>query len=205
MRTKLALCAMLACLLAPTWAQIGTSTMTGRVTDSSGAVVPNVKILVVQVSTNLTSTGVTNNDGIYRILSLQPGQYKVTFEGAGFKKASETVDLRTGDTLAVDVALQVGNITEVVEVSAASALLETETSATGTVVTGQVLYDLPLFQRFVNSTMNIVPGMTTGGYAFGGSLGSYHLAGQRAGAIGLFEDGVNGNDQQGGTEPADQC
>ncbi len=161
---------------------------------------PNVKILVVQVSTNLTSTGVTNNDGIYRILSLQPGQYKVAFEGAGFKKATETVDLRTGDTLAVDVALQVGNITEVVEVSAASALLETETSATGTVVTGQVLYDLPLFQRFVNSTMNIVPGMTTGGYAFGGSLGAYHLAGQRAGAIGLFEDGVNGNDQQGGTE-----
>ena len=200
MRTKLALCVMFACLLGPTWAQIGTSTMTGRVTDSSGAVVPNVKILVVQVSTNLTSTGVTNNEGLYRILSLQPGQYKVTFEGAGFKKATETVDLRTGDTLAVDVSLQVGNITEVVEVSAASALLETETSATGTVVTGQVLYDLPLFQRFVNSTMNIVPGMTTGGYAFGGSLGNYHLAGQRAGAIGLFEDGVNGNDQQSGTE-----
>lgn len=65
---------MFASLLVPTWAQIGTSTMTGRVTDSSGAVVPNVKILVVQVSTNLTSTGVTNNDGIYRILSLQPGQ-----------------------------------------------------------------------------------------------------------------------------------
>jgi hypothetical protein len=42
--------------------------------------------------------------------------------------------------------------------------------------------------------------MTTGGYAYGGSLGAYHLAGQRAGAIGIFEDGVNGNDQQGGTE-----
>ena len=42
--------------------------------------------------------------------------------------------------------------------------------------------------------------MTSGGYAYGGSLGSYHLAGQRSGAIGIFEDGVNGNDQQAGTE-----
>ena len=200
MRTKLALCAMLACLLTPMCAQIGTSTITGRVTDSTGAVVPNVKILVVQVSTNFTSNGVTNNDGIYRILSLQPGQYKVAFESTGFKKATETVDLRTGDTLAVDVSLQVGSLTETVEVTGASALLETETSATGTVVTGQVLYDLPLYQRFVNSTLNLVPGMTTGGYAYGGSLGNYHLAGQRAGAIGIFEDGVSGNDQGSGTE-----
>ncbi len=181
-------------------AQIGTSTMTGRVTDSSGSLVPNVKVLVVQVSTNLNSTGLTNNDGIYRILSLQPGQYKVVFEAAGFKKTTETVELRTGDTLAVDAVLQVGNVAETVEVSSTSPLLETETSSTGTVVSGQVLYDLPLYQRFVNSTMNIVPGMTTGGYAFGGSLGNYHLAGQRAGAIGFFEDGVNANDQNAGTE-----
>ena len=158
------------------------------------------QITVVQLSTNFTSSGATNNDGIYRILSLQPGQYRVTLEGSGFKKANETVELRTGDTLAVDVALQVGSLSESVEVTGASALLETETSATGSVVTGQVLYDLPLYQRFVNSTLNLVPGMTTGGYAYGGSLGSYHLAGQRAGAIGIFEDGVNGNDQGAGTE-----
>ena len=74
MRTKLALLAMLAFLLTPMWGQIGTSTITGRITDSTGSVVPNVKVIVVQVSTNLTSNGITNNDGIYRILSLQPGQ-----------------------------------------------------------------------------------------------------------------------------------
>src|SRR5262245_8869870 len=59
---------------------------------------------------------------------------------------------------------------------------------------------MPLYQRYINSTLNLVPGMTTGGYAYGGSLGSYHLAGQRSGSIGIFEDGVNGNDQLGGTE-----
>ena len=183
------------------YSQIGTSTLTGRVTDTTGAVVPKVRITVVQTATNFTQTSVTNDEGLYRVLSLQPGLYRVTFESQGFKKSvRDGVELRTGDTLAVDMSMQVGNVTESIEVQGAGQLLETETSATGTVVSGNVLYDMPLYQRFINSTMNIVPGMTTGGYAYGGGLGNYHLAGQRAGAIGIFEDGVNGNDQNSGTE-----
>jgi len=181
--------------------QIGTSTITGRITDPTGAVVPSVNVTVVQTSTNFTSTAVTNSEGLYRVLSLQPGLYRLTFEAQGFKRAvRDAVELRTGDTLAVDMVLQVGSVNESIEVSGAVALLETETSATGTVMSGNILYDLPLYQRYINSTMNLVPGMTTGGYAYGGSLGAYHLAGQRAGAIGIFEDGVNGNDQGAGTE-----
>ena len=198
----LALCATAALGLA----QIGTSTMTGRVTDSTGAVVPNVAVKVVQKSTNFLSETTTNADGIYRVLSLQPGEYRVTYEVSGFKKmVHDDVTLRTGDTLALDATLQVGQVSDSVEVTGSAAALDTETSATGAVVTGQVLYDLPLYQRFVNSTLNLVPGMTTGGYAYGGSLGTYHLAGQRAGAIGIFEDGVNGNDQHGrhGNDQAD--
>jgi len=186
---------------AAAFAQIGTSTLTGRVTDTTGAVVPKVQVTVVQTSTNFTSNSVTNDEGLYRVLSLQPGVYRITFEAQGFKKSvRDSVELRTGDTLAVDMAMQVGNVTESIEVTGGAQLLETETSATGTVVSGNVLYDMPLYQRFINSTMNIVPGMTTGGYAYGGGLGAYHLAGQRAGAIGIFEDGVNGNDQNSGTE-----
>ena len=139
-------------------AQIGTSTITGRVTDASGATVPNVTVRVVQKSSNFISTATTNTDGIYRVLSLQPGEYRVSFEAAGFKKGvNDTVNLRTGDTLAVDIAMQVGQLTESVEVTGSAAALETETSATGAVVTGQVLYDLPLFQRFVNSTLTLYP------------------------------------------------
>ena len=188
-------------LSAAAYGQIGTSTITGRVTDSSGAVVPNVNVTVVQPSTNFTSTTTTNGEGIFRVLSLQPSMYRVTFESSGFKKViRDNVELRTGDTLNLDTVMQVGQVSDSVEVTGQVAALETETSATGAIVTGQVLYDLPLYQRFVNSTMNLVPGMTTGGYAYGGSLGAYHLAGQRAGAIGIFEDGVNGNDQNSGTE-----
>lgn len=181
-------------------AQIGTSTMTGRVTDSSGAIVPNVSVKVVQKATNFVSVATSNTDGIYRVLSLQPGEYRVTFEAAGFKKLlRDDIELRTGDTLAVDAVLQVGAISESVEIQSTAQGLETETSSTGTVISGSVLYELPLYQRYVNSTLNLVPGMTSGGFAYGGDLGSYHLAGQRNGAIGIFEDGVNGNDQLGGT------
>src|SRR5213593_3037759 len=123
------------------FAQIGTSTITGRVTDSSGAVIPNVSVSVVQKTTNFKSLVVTNDEGIYRVPSLQPGEFVVTFEAAGFMKiVRDGVDLRTGDTLAIDVSMQVGQMSEAVEVQGAAPLLETETSATRTVVSGSVLY-----------------------------------------------------------------
>lgn len=191
---------LLAAFVPLLFGQIGTSTITGRVTDPSGAVVPNVNVVVVQKETNFTFTTTSNNDGIYRVPSLQPGEYRVTFESGGFKKTvRDDVVVRTGDTVAVDNIMQVGAVSDSVEVSSATQLLETETSATGSVMSGSTLYNLPLYQRFVNSTLNLVPGMTSGGYAYGGDLGAYHLAGQRNGAIGVFEDGVNGNDQTSGT------
>ncbi len=181
-------------------AQVGSSTITGRVTDPTGAVVPRVNVSIVQVDTNFQFTAVTNDDGLFRVPSLSPGTYRITFEGAGFKKViREGVDLRAGDVLAVDTALQVGNITESVEVTGAAPLLETETSATGALVEGEVLHKLPLYQRYINTTLNLVPGLSMGGYGYGGDLGAYHLAGQRNGAIGIFEDGVNGNSQTSGT------
>jgi hypothetical protein len=188
------------CAVAGVYGQIGTSTITGRVTDSTGAVIPNVNVAVVQTTTNFTFSAVTNTEGLYRVLSLNPGTYRVSFEAQGFKKfVRDAVELRTGDTLAVDASMQIGNVSESIEVSGAAALLETETSATGTVMSGNVLYDMPLYQRYINSTLNLVPGMTAGGFAYGGDLGAYHLAGLRNGAIGIFEDGVNGNDQNSGT------
>ncbi len=182
-------------------AQVGIATISGRVTDATGAVVPQVNVTVVQTATNFKFTAVTNNEGLYRVTSLSPGMYRVTFEGQGFKRfVREDVELRTGDTLAVDALLQVGSLSESVEVSGAPPLLETQTSATGTVMSGNVLYDMPLYQRYINSTLNITPGLTTGGFAYGGSLGGYRIAGQRSSTTGIFEDGVVGNDQLGGTE-----
>ncbi|MGH9962207.1 MAG: carboxypeptidase-like regulatory domain-containing protein, partial [Pyrinomonadaceae bacterium] len=129
------------------FAQIGTSTITGRVSDPSGAVVPNVAVEVVQVETNFKFSALTNSEGLYRVQSLQPGIYRITFELQGFKRlVRENVDLRTGDTLAVDVVLQLGEIGESIEVTGQTQLLETETSASGAVVEGEFLYKMPLYQ-----------------------------------------------------------
>src|SRR5262249_17958011 len=127
-----ALCVAAALCPFAAWAQVGSSTISGRVVDATGAVVPNVNVSAVQVATHFTFNALTNSDGLYRIPSLQPGQYRVTFEAAGFKKVvRDAVDLRTGDNLAVDMELQVGSVSESVEVTGTTQLLETETSATG--------------------------------------------------------------------------
>ena len=193
------LISVLASLVSLASAQIGTATITGRVTDPTGAVIPNVAITVVKTDTNFQFAATSNDDGLFRVQSLQPGTYKVTFEANGFKRLiRDSIDLRLGDVLPVDTIMQVGNVSESVEVTAAPPLLETETSATGALVEGEVLHKLPLYQRYINSTLNLVPGLSMGGYGYGGSLGAYHLAGQRSGAIGIFEDGVNGNEQTQG-------
>lgn len=180
------------------FAQIGTSTLAGRVTDTTGAVIPGVGITVVQVQTNFTFTALTNNDGLYRVQSLQPGMYRLTFEAQGFRRVvRENVELRTGDTLAVDATLEIGSVAESIEVTAATQLLETQTSATGAVVAGKVMYDLPFFQRYVNWSVTLVPGVMTQGNPHPNSPAGWAVAGQRGATTALFEDGVHGNAQVG--------
>src|SRR5215467_12067377 len=83
-------------------AQVNTGTITGTATDPSGAAVPNVRVTVVQTDTNFESRAVTNSEGLYRVQSLQPGSYRVTFEGEGFKRVVRTgLDLHTGDVVPV--------------------------------------------------------------------------------------------------------
>src|SRR4030095_13647877 len=121
------LLALMIVLASTSVAQIGTSTITGRVTDPSGSVVPNVTITVTQELNNFTFPATTNNEGLYRVQSLQPGKYKIVFELSGFKKlVRDNADMRLSDTLAVDVQLQVGEVGESIEVTAQTQLLETE-------------------------------------------------------------------------------
>jgi len=107
--------------------------------------------------------------------------------------------LRVGDVLPVNAVLELGQLTESVQVSAQSALLETETSSSGTVTEGDTLYKMPLYQRYVLNTLNLTPGMTMNGYAYGGSLGGFNISGQRSTGTTVFEDGVFGNDPQSST------
>jgi hypothetical protein len=183
-----------ASFLLPLHAQ-STGTITGSVTDPSGAAAPNVKVTVVQTETNFETRVETNSEGLYRVQSLQPGPYRVTFEAPGFKRMVQSgIDLHTGDVLPVNVKLEVGQLAESIQVSAAGTLLETETSATGSLTEGDTLYKMPLYQRYVLNALNLNPGMTMNGYAYGGGLGGFNVAGQRSSGTAVFEDGVLGND-----------
>ena len=167
-------------LVSVAFPQADTGAITGRVVDASDAAIPNVHVSIVQTETNFHFESVTNNDGIYRVQSLQPGPYRVTFEAPGFKRmVREDITLRVGDVLPVDATMQVGAVTESVEVTAQATLLETETSVTGTVTEGEQLYKLTMYQRYITNTMTIVPGVTNATNGGTNGLGAFNVTGQR--------------------------
>lgn len=179
-------------------AQMGTATITGRVADSTGAVIQAAEVTVVNADTNFQYKGTTNNEGIYRIQSLQPGRYRVGFQAAGFKRLTkDEVAIRGGDVVSVDGALEVGQITESIDVKASVPLLETETSVSGTVAEGKFLYELPIFQRFTNYVLNVTP-QVQGGATWAEVLSGFHVAGARN-VPGMFEDGVQAQDSSSGS------
>jgi hypothetical protein len=126
-------------VLAP--AQLSTGTITGTVIDPQGAAIAGVKVLAVETSTNFQARPETNGDGLYRIQSLQPGTCDVSFEASGFKGfLQKALQLKVGDVLAVDGTMQLGQVSEQIQVTSAGTLLETETSSSSTVTEGETLY-----------------------------------------------------------------
>ena len=181
-------------------AQVSTGTITGSLADTTGAAVAGAKILVQETNTNFETRTETNSEGLFRVQSLLPGTYNISFEAPGFKAfVQKGLQLKVGDVLPVNASLEIGNVSEQVTVTSQGTLLETETSSTNTVTEGATLYKMPLYQRYVLNTLNLSPGVTMNGYAYGGSLGGFNMAGQRSTGTTVFEDGVFGNDPQSST------
>ena len=99
--------------------QTGASSVTGRVTDATGAVVTGAVVTVTDVSTNIAKTTQTNTSGLYLFNEVDPGTYDISVVNAGFRKAViRHQEVLTATAMTVDVALEVGGTTEVVEVTA---------------------------------------------------------------------------------------
>ena len=132
----------------PAWAQKDAGSIVGTVKDQTGAIVANAKVTVEDVERGIHLQTTTNDSGQYVASPLRVGRYTVTVEHPGFKKAvSVPVDLDVQQRIAVDISLQVGQISESVEVSGAAPLLETETSELGQVVDNKRMANLPLNGR----------------------------------------------------------
>ena len=120
-------------------------TFTGTVTDPAGAVVPNVRLSVINTQTNATFRTVTNEAGQYTIPNLPVGQYRIRFEADGFKATvREGLTLNVAQVARIDAALQVGSVSESVEVTAEAPLLQTQTPEVGTLLNNRTVTDLPL-------------------------------------------------------------
>ena len=139
---------MLITLATPLWAQKDAGSIVGTVKDPSGANVANAQVTITDVGHGQTSSTTTNADGEFVVSPLRVGRYTVTVQQTGFKKAiSNPVDLDVQQRVAVNIVLQVGNITESVVVTSTTPLLETETSELGQVVDSQRVANLPLNGR----------------------------------------------------------
>jgi len=130
------------------WAQKDTGSIVGTVTDPSGAVVAGAKVVITDLERGNNFETTTNQAGEFVASALHVGRYTVTVEHSGFKKAvSVPVDLDVQQRIAVNVALQVGALSQAVEVTTAAPLLETETSELGQVVDNKRMANLPLNGR----------------------------------------------------------
>jgi hypothetical protein len=166
-------------------AQTGQGTIVGTITDSSGALVPGVKIRITAKDTGFGYSPTSNEQGLYRQPYLNPGTYELTFEADGFKKlVRSNIAVRSTETVRVDATLEVGQVVESIEIGASATLLETETSSTGHLVTAQQLVKLPTPQMKVESMLWYVPGVTS-------QSGYGHAAGGRSRAFSMTSDGVS--------------
>src|SRR5690242_208315 len=130
-------------------AQTTSGSIVGTITDPSGAVIGGANITITNVDTNISVKTTTDQAGNYVVTPLAIGRYSVSVEAAGFKKSVRSdIPLNVQDRVRVDATLEVGAVTDTVEVQAAAPLLQTDTSYLGQVVDSQRIVDLPLNGRF---------------------------------------------------------
>ncbi|HEY1337351.1 MAG TPA: TonB-dependent receptor, partial [Bryobacteraceae bacterium] len=149
-RASSAVCISFLCIAtaAGVRAQSVDATLKGRVTDASDAAVPGIKVEARNTGTNVASNTVTDTAGQYTIPLLKPGAYSLTVEAPGFKKFTrEGLSLSVGDTVEVDIKLQVGAVTEQLTVTAETSLLETAKADRGTLVDERTVAEMPLNGR----------------------------------------------------------
>ena len=149
MRRCTLLLATLCAFLSPASAQVNTASILGIVKDNSGAVVPGAKVVAVQTDT-------------YSIGFLPLGAYRLDIDARGFKKFQQTgIVLDVGRNARIDATLEVGSLTESVQVTADAPLVNTSNATLGRTVSNQEVVNLPLVNRDLYALLNLTPGVDT--------------------------------------------
>jgi hypothetical protein len=177
-----------------------TSNIEGTVKDPRGAVVPGAEVKATSTSLAIERTATTDENGFYRITALAAGNYTVTVSATGFANSTiQNVELTLNRTIALDVQLEVGNVTGQINVTAETVLIDPTTAATGTTVTPRQIQEMPVNGRNYLDLLQLVPGAVINRQANAGSDNSTPVLGERAGNNNFMIDGQpNKNTVDGG-------
>ncbi|MBK9167637.1 MAG: TonB-dependent receptor [Bryobacterales bacterium] len=166
-------------------AQTGNATISGQITDGTGAVIPGAEISVRNMATNVTQTTRSSADGRYNISGLIPGEYTVTVQFQGFRTVERSgVTARVSDRVALDVAMEIGAASERVTVTAEIPLIRTEDAQAGLVIDNKRIQDLPQYNRDPLEFVFLTPNVS------GSNQNNLRINGSRSKQIEYFIDGI---------------
>lgn len=136
-------------------------TVSGLLTDSTGAVIPGAKVTLLDQEKGFRRNTISDNEGRYLFRSVSPGLYTVIAEMPGFEKTERTnITVNVGENPTSDIALKVATSTESVEVKSQDKVLDSEDATSGLVVNRKFINDLPLVDRYVMDLVSLTPGVT---------------------------------------------
>src|SRR5215469_13292435 len=169
----------------------------GSVTDSSGAGIVGAEVMLTNLGTSEKRTQSTVSDGLYSFVTVIPGQYRIEVEKQGFKHVTrEPVVVQVQQTTHIDLAMQVGMVSEVVQVTAETPLLQSETSSLGQVVEQRKANELPLNGRNIFNLAAVAPSVVPQGNTTGSPVGknpfdfaNYQIGGSFANESAEYLDG----------------
>src|SRR4051812_42743650 len=188
------------------WGQIEQGSLVGVVTDPQKAPVAGAEVDFLSLTTNVKRSTLTNASGEYNSLPLQPGRYSVTVRQAGFRDRTAEVTLGVGQRLQLDLALEIGAVSEQVNVSANGGAIETASSEIGQVRPSAEIRDLPLNTRNFTQLVQLAPGVLTGvggasgllGYTSGRGTNGAVINGAPVEDVTYIIDGINSVDTDAG-------
>ncbi|MEN6607608.1 MAG: TonB-dependent receptor, partial [Bryobacteraceae bacterium] len=171
-------------------AQGDRGTLTGLVTDATQAAIPDVEVTITHVETNVHTTTRTGPTGVYNLLRLPIGTYTLVAKKEGFRTLQQTdIPIRVGETLRLDITLQLGQVTEQVTVTGAAPLVQSESAEVGMVLTSSTFSELPLSLggaiRNPSSFIFLQPGVTPG------STWEKHVNGNPSFSDQVYYDGIS--------------
>ena len=193
----------------PAAAQVATAELAGNISDPTGAVIQGAKVTAINADTGtLVRETQTGAEGGYTMTLLPPGNYNVTVEASGFRKLVQSgINLNVNQRTRLDFTLQVGQVTETVEVAEAAPLLESQSSALGSVIGQRFVAELPLNGRNFVQLAILSPGVNGTGYSTSGTIQSgtrpddrrpgteIFSNGNREGSNNFLFDGVDNNER----------